>query len=243
MTKQEQLITTQIADTVANQSAMQNIRSHIIIIDGSSKSGKKTLAWELSLALLYNSQKTAIVNTKDSTLTNAVLQRKKQTPYLPCPILINRKDFYDQANNFDAVIIPSVNSEDELSFYANTYITLIKKDTKTIQRFKNNLSYINNLWELKKKIASEHKRSLNWVVCENILSTAHTKNNSATLSDLSKHYGFRLASPISYSTCYQNSLQGISSQDKEYPTLQNQMTYEDVYNKREITKLAEFIFS
>ena len=65
---------------------------------------------------------------------------------------------------------------------------------------------------------------------------------------MSRLYGFRAAPPLNFRHPYQNAVSGISAQDKTlspefFPELAKQLTYEDICAKREILKLAEFIFS
>ena len=99
------------------------------------------------------------------------------------------------------------------------------------------------MWELKKKIASTHNKTLNWVICENNLKDKSITEPSKELSSIARMYGFRVAPPINKRASYLNTFNGISSQDKTYSNLKNNLTYEDICAKREITKLAEFIFS
>ena len=98
------------------------------------------------------------------------------------------------------------------------------------------------MWELKKKIASNYNKSLNWVICENNLKNKSTDIPSRELTQMAKMYGFRVAPPINKRSSYLNTLEGISSQDKTNTMLKNILTYEDICARREIIKLAEFIF-
>ncbi len=216
--------------------------AHIIIIDGVAGSGRKTLCFELALTLLYNAQKTALLLQPNSPLRQTLMIRKKQYPNLPIPEILNQNEFQHNKDNFDAIIIPETNSTAEFAINSNTYITIIPKNKKQINLFQKNLSYINSIWELKKKIAATHKRSLNWIVCENNLTPNSSLQPSIQLDKMSKTYGFRLAPPLTNRKAYLINHSGISAQDKNLPELNKQMNYEDICAKREIIKLAEFIF-
>lgn len=218
---------------------MTNKNAHIIIIDGTSKSGKKLFGLELAITLMYNNQKTAILLDSDSSLINIITDRKKSHPLLPTPDIITRKFFDNELHNYDAIIIPGITSSDSLAHFVDTYITLL---SSSIRDFKKDISYINNIWELKKKIASTHSKSLNWVICENNLKQKSVDTPSKELEIMSKMYGFRVAPPINKRLSYLKTLEGISSQDKTTNLLKKHLTYEDICAKREITKLAEFIF-
>jgi hypothetical protein len=56
-------------------------------------------------------------------------------------------------------------------------------------------------------------------------------------------YGFRLCPPLNKRQAYQNNFLGLSAQDKTTGNLNKYLTYDDICAKREIIKLAEFIFS
>ncbi len=222
---------------------MSEKQPHIIIIDGAPGSGRKMLCFELTLTLLYNNQKTALLLSADSPLHRILDERRQAYPQLPLPQVITRSQFVGQNNNFDAVIIPEITAEDELAVNADTYITLIPKDRKNINRFQKDTAYINSMWELKKKIAAARKRSLNWVVCENFTAQKNNGTSITPLTDKAKTCGFRLAPPLADRKPYRLYTEGVSAQDKTFPELKNQMRYDDICAKREIIKLAEFIFN
>ncbi len=220
---------------------MQEKHAHIIIIDGTSQSGKKLFGLELAITLMYNNQKTAILIPNDSPLQKIINKRKETHPFLPTPNIITRKNFTSETNLYDAIIIPGISAIDELASTVDTYITLLP--TSSIRKFQKDKLYINNIWELKKQIASQHNKTLNWVICENNLKEKFVDTPSKELSAMAKLYGFRVSPPINKRNSYLNTLEGISSQDKISETLKNKLTYEDICAKREITKIAEFIFN
>ena len=217
-------------------------KAHIIIIDGQEGSGRNTFAFELALTLLYNAQRTALVLTPDSPLRETVKKRKILMSEQLTPSIINRDDFYKEANKYQAVIIPRTDTTDNYAVAASTYITLLSTSKNNVQKFSKNIHYLNNIFELKKKIASTYGHSLNWIVCENNLKTTAIDSPSEELEKISRQHGFRLAPPLNRRISYQNNINGISAQDKSLPFLKKELTYEDICAKREIVKLAEFIF-
>lgn len=220
---------------------MADKQAHIIIVDGVSKSGKKLFGLELAITLMYNKQKTAILLTNDSPLNQIIHSRLNSHQFLPTPAIITKENFAAECKNYDAILIPGITNIDDLALNADTYITLLTP--KSVQKFPKDTIYLNNMWELKKKIASTHNKSLNWVICENNLKDKSITEPSKELSTISRMYGFRVAPPINKRASYLNTFNGISSQDKTYSQLKDNLTYEDICAKREITKLAEFIFS
>ena len=217
--------------------------AHTIIIDGESLASKEALCFELAITLMYNDQKTAILLRPDSHIHKIIKNRKSHTQNLPTPTIICYEEYFNQLSNFDAIIIPELNNDDIVATNAYTYITLLPSDTKILKNFNKDKSYINNIWELKKKIASTHKRSLNWVICENNIKSKITDSPSAELTKISRMYGFRATPPLNHLKSSFNNNTGISSQDKTNPLLSNTLSYEDICAKREIINLAEFIFN
>ena len=117
---------------------MPENKAHIIIIDGETGTGKKTFGLELSLVLLYNQQKTALVLSTDSPLRQTLNLRKTQFPELPSPAILTREEFLEKADNYDAVIIMT-NAADNLAATAQTFITLLPKNKKASSRFTPNV--------------------------------------------------------------------------------------------------------
>ena len=217
-------------------------KAHIIAIDGTKGTGRKTLCFELAVTLLHNAQRTAIVLADDSPLRNTLKKRMMLLPQLLTPAIINRQDFYKDANKYNAVIIPETSPDDELAVTASTYITILPREKSYAQKFQTNRNYLNSLFELKKKIAATYNHSLNWIVCENNLKKTIADSPTKELEAKAKIYGFRLSPPLNYRQSYKNNVCGISAQDKALPLLKKDLTFEDICAKREIVKLAEFIF-
>lgn len=221
---------------------MPEIKSHIIVIDGKNGIGKKMFSFELALALLYNNKTTALLLSADSPLHQTMNKRKTTYPFLPQPQIISHEEFYMKANEFDAVIIPTATYND-INSTASTIITLISKNKKSTATFQKNIPYINLIWELKKKIAASYGRSLDWVVCENNIQNKMVDTPTEELNKTAKMYGFRLCPPLNQRQAYTANTTGISAQDKTTAELKKDLTYDDICAKREIIKLAEFIFS
>lgn len=222
---------------------MQSKQAHTIIIDGESLPSKEALCFELAITLMYNNQKTALLLKQDSHMHKTIKNRRTHSQNLPTPTIICYEEYFNQLTNFDAIIIPEISTNDIIANNAYTYITLLPSDSKIIKSFNKNKTYINEIWELKKKIASTHKRSLNWVICENNIKSKITDSPSQELTKISRMYGFRATPPLNHLKSSFNNISGISPQDKTNPLLSNTLSYEDICAKREIINLAEFIFN
>ena len=222
---------------------MQTHHAHTIIIDGDSLPSKEALGFELAITLMYNNQKTALLLRNNSPIHKIIKNRKTHSQNLPTPTIICYEEYFNQLTNYDAIIIPEITTNDIVTTNAYTYITLLASDSKIIKNFNKNKTYINDIWELKKKIASTHKRSLNWVICENNIKSKITDSPSPELTKISRMYGFRATPPLNHLKSSFNNNNGISPQDKTIPSLSNTLSYEDICAKRELINLAEFIFN
>ena len=222
---------------------MSEYFAHIIVIDGEKGSGRKTLSFELAITLLYNHQQTALLLKEGSPLSETIRKRREQTPNLPQIPIITDANFAANASLYKAIIIPEADSDNKYAEYSSTYITLLKQNKPALKRFRQNQSYLSSVWELKKKIAARRKQSLNWVICENNLTPRLKDTPDEELLQMSKLYGFRVAPPLNMRAAYKKNITGLSAQDKSAPEFQKMLTYEDICTRREITRLAEFIFS
>ena len=222
---------------------MSECPAHIIIIDGEKGSGRKTLGFELALTLIYNNRKTALLAPQDSPLASIVQKRGRLPASLPPIPLISAENFTSATKQYDAIIIPEASTANDFAEFAATYITLLKHDRTSLKHFRQNQVYLTGIWELKKRIAARHKHSLNWVVCENNLSANFQETPSPELLQMSRLYGFRATPPLNYRNTYKTNISGLSSQDKNTPEFKKMLTYEDICTRREIERLAEFIFS
>lgn len=218
-------------------------KAHIVIVDGQEGAGKKTVSFELAVTLLYNAQKTALVLPNNSSLHQTITNRLKLLPQLLTPTILSKENFYTQANNFNAIIIPHSVADEEFDIMASTYISLWPKNSKNTANISDDKLLLNRMFELKKKIASAYNRSLNWIICENNLTKVLSDAPTEKLKKSERIYGFRAAPPLNYRHSYQANKTGISAQDKSLPMFKKDMTYEDICTKQEIVKLAEFIFS
>ncbi len=217
--------------------------THIITIDGMPNSGRKTLCFELSLILLYNNMTTAILVNKDSPLHQIIELRKQNYPLLPTPELINSSIFFDCIDKYDAILIINDKEFSELITYSSTYISIIAKTKTSSQNFTKDINYINNIWELKKQIASKHNKSLNWIVIENNTKKVAKSLESNTLQQFTRQYSFKNPSALQHRFSYKSNHSGLSSQDNFHESKKENLSYLDIITKREITRLAEFIFN
>lgn len=129
---------------------MLSSEPYIAIIDGEKSSGKKTLCLELTLVLLYNGKRAAIMLNGDSPLRQLLEKRRRKFPGLPQPVVLDSNKGIPAAENFDAVLIPDKAASEKYAEHASTYITAIRYTRNSARDFQQNKTYLNKVWELKK---------------------------------------------------------------------------------------------
>lgn len=101
--------------------------------------------------------------------------------------------------------------------------------------------YLNFIWKIKKNQAAQGIMYLNWIVVP-YLKNEGEADFSLSLSEQAKRFGFRLSPAIYYRDEYMHVENGYCSADLQKGNLAKIMTLKDVYARREILKLADFIW-
>ena len=100
--------------------------------------------------------------------------------------------------------------------------------------------YLNFIWKIKKNQASQGKKYLNWIIVPYLQKSGSVE--FLHLSEASRRYGFRIAPAIYYRDEYMHISNGFCSADLRNEKLAHLMSLNDVYARREILKLADFIW-
>lgn len=105
--------------------------------------------------------------------------------------------------------------------------------------------YAEFVWEIKKYRAQHGKKSLNWIVAANKVSSLNSKNKTVFfdhLNQIAKTYGFRVSESIKDRVIYKELfLQGLTVLDLNTQALKSRLTLSHLAAKQEIKNLAEFI--
>lgn len=165
----------------------------------------------------------------------------------------------DLSREYDAVIIDTPGTKnylfEEAHKHADTLITpmsdsLIDLNVLADIDFASSTigkpgHYANFVWEVKKRMATENKGYLNWIVVGNKTSNYNSKNKNLVfeyLEKLGKLFGFRFTSGLKDRIIYKELfLMGLTVLDMQHPKLQMKMTLSHLAAKREVKSIAEFI--
>ncbi len=124
--------------------------------------------------------------------------------------------------------------------FSNAHTLITPLNYKDDILWKSNDKYLNFIWDVKKVQASHGIKYLNWIIVPYIKDG--NNDFSDELSEQAKKYGFRLAPAIYYREEYMHVKEGYCSADLQKNKLEKLMTMGDVYARREILQLAEFIW-
>jgi hypothetical protein len=103
-------------------------------------------------------------------------------------------------------------------------------------------AYLNFIWNVKKHHAAQGQKYLNWIVVA-YCKSQDQKIDREKLLQAQKRYGFRLAPVIEFRPKYNQVMQGFCSSEMLSAALEGQMSLQDVYARREILELANFIWT
>lgn len=209
-----------------------------------TKSGNTVLAINLAGAL-WNDRYTVGLFSSNITEAEEFLQKRsefsdKKKIQIFKPKLIKNLDGIKDVTALIADISAGDYTENERFFnIAHTLITPLNRIDDI--SWKPDDKYLNFIWKVKKNQAADGIKYLNWIVLP------YLKNNqtdfSAELIEQSKRFGFRLAPAIYYREEYMHIKNGYCSSDLRNENLSKMMTMNDLYARREILKLADFIWN
>jgi len=220
----------------------------IIVISSSAKeTGKTTLALNLAAALWSDGYRVQLFAPDNYKVAEFIEQRKnlcKQSGVrLPLPqSLINLDEVAE--NDAKTVIIadiPTVDNKKYADVFAKAH-TLISVGTK-MRDFQWQMTdpYLGLIWEAKKNIAARGVKYLNWIAVLNQLQNSE-EIPLAELHGAAKRFGFRAAEPLHARNAFRYVENGYCAADMaKFPQL-FKMSMQDVYARREILTLTDFLW-
>ena len=215
----------------------------IVVSSPKEKSGSSVLALNLAGALWNDGYKVGLFSS-DLSETDAFLKAREKFNkaknakiFMPKRVEnpaqsdeisalvadIKAKDYqqYEEAFNQAHTLITPLNSENDISWQAND-------------------AYLNFIWKIKKNQASRGIKYLNWII------VPYLKNDTPDFSDKlqtqAKRFGFKIAPAIYYRDEYMHINEGYCASDLRDKKLEDMMTLKDVYARREILQLTDFIW-
>lgn len=123
---------------------------------------------------------------------------------------------------------------------AHTLLTVINRQSETC--WTPTSPYLNFIWQVKKAAALTGRKYLNWVVTENHISADDEKKTEIPSEDFARRYGFRLSPPLRFREAYRHVDEGYCAADMRNFSGDLKMTLADVYARREILQLTDFMW-
>ena len=121
---------------------------------------------------------------------------------------------------------------------AHTLITLVQSENDI--KWQPSDAYLNLIWNVKKHQSAAGIKCLNWVVIEN-KAAAENDSLSTLLQQQSRRFGFRTADALQNRESYRHIKDGYGAADLINSKALN-MSMADVYARRELLVLADFIW-
>jgi len=221
---------------------------YVVITSSQKAAGKTLLAFNLAAALWHDGYSVKIC----SPFAENFLRRREEFCRvnkfeLPFPESVALTDLDDKCQKTEekqVAVIDMQNADNEknemLLAKAHTLITVVNpKDDET--NWQADSPYLNLIWRVKKEAAQRGRKYLNWIVAENQI-VPHLESSKALLEKFSRRYGFRVAPIVRYRKTYQHIMDGYCAADMPDFSGDLKMTMADVYARREILKLTDFMW-
>lgn len=217
----------------------------IIVINSINRSsGKSLLAAHLAVMLAKDYKVVVMDDYAKSNLSDFVAKRyalnlgKDFNLAVPVYRSLNKENF-SQADKYDVVILDS--PSDKYFAYADVFITPLRGQEGLNSLVLRNSLYASLVWEAKKQRAAKGKNAFKWVVIPN--DDTFLQEDYDKLNEAGKFLGFLVAPKIGYRKEFELGLeQGISVLDKDSPKLKTLFDLPDLYARRDLKKITDFIW-
>ena len=215
----------------------------IAISSPKAGAGKTTLAFNLATALLRDGYKVGVYSQNTADFLQKRKELSKNNPTLKMLRNISKENLFTDIYEDCSAVITDVPTEQNSEFLpvfskAHTLITLVQNENDI--KWQPSDAYLNLIWNVKKHQAAAGIKCLNWVVIEN---KAATENDSLSilLQQQSRRFGFRTAAALQNRESYRHIKDGYGAADLISSKALN-MSMADVYARRELLVLADFIW-
>lgn len=217
----------------------------IVISSATPNVGKTTLALNLAAALWSDGYKVKLLAPHNAKVGYFLEQRQnlcRQTGVeLPLPELIEQiEDNVEPAEKTVIIAdIPTAENEKYANVFAKAH-TLITVATDVADlEWPLTHPYVSLIWEAKKNIAARGIKYLNWIA---VLNQVEDEVDLSQLQDAVKRFGFRVAEPLHYRQAFQYIENGYCAADMAQFRKLFKMSMPDVYARREILTLTDFLW-
>ena len=215
----------------------------IAISSPKAGAGKTTLAFNLATALLRDGYKVGVYSQNTADFLQKRKELSKNNPTLKMLRNISKENLFTDIYEDCSAVIADVPTEQNSEFLpvfskAHTLITLVQSENDI--KWQPSEAYLNLIWNVKKHQAAAGIKCLNWVVIEN-KAAAENDSLSILLQQQSRRFGFRTAAALQNRESYRHIKDGYGAADLISSKALN-MSMADVYARRELLVLADFIW-
>lgn len=219
----------------------------IAVTSQSSGAGKTTLALNLAAALWQDGYYVRLCSPAAETF----LQKRESfcqanNLKLPFPEITEPDKLFSASSSGDdkqaaIVEIPVAENADSVALLAKSHTLLTVVNNRSEVCWNPDNEYLNFIWQVKKAAAAYGRKYLNWVVTENHI-TAAAESTDVPAEDSARRYGFRLSPALQFREAYRHIKDGYCAADMRDFSGSLKMTLADVYARREILQLTDFMW-
>lgn len=220
--------------------------AQVVVINSiNAASGKTLLAAHLAV-MLAKDYKTAVLDGAGSRSDLAMFVARryalnlKQDFKLPVPNYhtLESGTFNDICNKYDVVIIDS--PSEKFFKYADIWITPLRGREGVNAVTDKHHPYPELVWLAKKLCAADGKSAFRWVVVPNDDYSSEDEN---LMMQVGKFMAYKVAPRLEFRPEYADGMAtGTTVLDKDLPALKTLFELPDLYARRNLKKLAEFIW-
>ena len=219
--------------------------AQIIVINSPNTGTGKTMLSAHLAVILAKDYKTAVLDdVNNSPLAMFIAKRYTlnmgEHYNLPIPQYHSlKKGVLAELNNqYDAIILDSPDADYFQS--ADIVLTMLRGEEALQNLTAKNSLFASLIWEAKKQRAAAGKNSFRWIVCPN---DNYSPENLQQLTNSGKFSGFTVAPLLNWRDEYGKGLQqGVTVSDKDRPELKTLFDLPDLYARRNLKKLTDFIW-
>ena len=221
----------------------------VIVISSSREgTGKTTLALNLAAAMWCDGYNVGLLTQNNVAVQNFMQKRREVCTQhnlkMPFPYLLQNMEELPFDTGEKSVIIADIAAADTQKYAAiferaHTLITVAA--SREDLNWGINHPYANVVWQAKKLRAAKGMPFMNWIVVPDQL-TAVSISFTDELGELAKRHGFRVATPLHYRSAFQHITEGYCAADMAVFPKVFPMTLADVYARREILTLTDFLW-
>lgn len=219
----------------------------IVISSSVAKVGKTTLALNLAAALWSDGYQVKLFAPHNETICNFIERRQalcaQSGVNLPLPTLLENMETAGNDSDRTVIIadIPTSENQQYRDVFAKAHTLISVANKPADLQWEMTHPYMNLVWETKKSVAARGIKYLNWIAVLNEVE-ATPEEVRAELKSAAKRYGFRVAEPVHTRDAFRYIENGYCAADMAKFRQLFKMSMADVYARREILTLTDFLW-